>query len=77
MMTADYDTLWRELKAHATQALARMLLDRGEEFGLHLEDVEGLVELVEREEAETPAEPDRRRGAGRDAVILGHTGTRD
>jgi len=67
----------QELKAHATQALARMLLDRGEEFGLHLEDVEGLVELVQREEAETPAEPDRRRGAGRDAVILGHAGTRD
>jgi hypothetical protein len=77
----EWDVAWKEfesaqeLKAHATQALAQAVLDRGEQFGLHVDDVEGLLALVEAEEEETPAEPDRRRGAGRDAVILGHTGT--
>ncbi len=59
-----------ELKGHATLRLARTLLDRGEEFGLHLEDVEGLLAVVQSE-TEAPAEPDRRQGAGRGGVILG------
>ena len=59
-----------ELKALATRALARTLLDRGEEFGLHMGDVEPLLPLVKAEE-EAEAEPDRRRGAGRGGVILG------
>jgi hypothetical protein len=61
----------QELKAQATRALAQVILDRGEQFGLHIDDVELLLALVEAEEEETPAEPDRRRGAGRDGVILG------
>jgi hypothetical protein len=39
-------------------------------LGLHLDEVEALLALVGAEE-ETPAEPDRRQGAGRDGVILG------
>jgi hypothetical protein len=61
----------QDLKTQATQALAQAVLDRGEQFGLHLEDVEGLVALVETEEEEVSPEPDRRRGAGRGGVILG------
>ena len=62
----------QELKAHATRALAQAVLDRGEQFGLHLDEVEPLVALVKaEEEEETPAKPDRRRGAGRGGVILG------
>ena len=61
----------QDLKTQATQALAQAVLDRGEQFGLRLEDVEGLVALVEIEEEEVSGEPDRRRGAGRGGVILG------
>ncbi|NIV29854.1 MAG: hypothetical protein GWN58_10210 [Anaerolineae bacterium] len=60
----------QELKTLVTRALARILLDREEQWGLHLDEVEALLTLVGTEE-ETPAEPDRRRGAGRDGVILG------
>ena len=60
----------QELKALVARRLARTLLDRGEQLGLHLDEVEALLALVGAEE-ETPAEPDRRRGAGRDGVILG------
>ena len=54
-LLGEWDVAWtafetpQELKAHATQALAQTLLDRGEEFGLHLDDVEGLMGLVEAE----------------------------
>ena len=78
-LLGEWDVAWtafetpQELKAHATQALARVMLDRGEEFGLHLDDVEGLMGLVEAEE-EASEEPDRRRGAGRGGVILGREG---
>jgi len=58
------------LKAQVIQALAQTLLDRSEQFGLHLGDVEGLLALAEAREAETPTEPDQRRGAGRGGVIL-------
>jgi len=61
----------QELEAHATRALAQAVLDRGEQFGLHLDDVESLLALVKVEKEETPTEPDRRRGAGRSGVILG------
>jgi hypothetical protein len=60
----------QELKAQVTQALAQALLDRGEELGLHVEDVEALLTLAQSKD-KTPAEPDRRRGAGRGGVILG------
>jgi hypothetical protein len=65
----------QEFKEHVTRALARALLDRGEEFGLHLDEVEGLLALVQSE-TKAPAEPDGRRGAGRGGVILGR-GTYD
>ncbi len=77
MLLRQSDVAWtefqspQELKAQATRALARAVLDRGEQFGLHLDDVQALLALVEAEEGETPAEPDRRRGAGRSGVILG------
>jgi hypothetical protein len=61
----------QELKRKVTLALAQAVLDRAEQFGLHLDDVEPLLALVEAEEEKEPAEPDRRRGAGRDGVILG------
>jgi hypothetical protein len=63
----------RELKKRATRALARALMDRGEHLGLLVDDIEGLLSLMQAadEEEQEPAEPDRRRGAGRDGVILG------
>lgn len=62
----------QELETTASQTLAQFLLDRGEEFGLHVEDVDGLLKLVETErEEETPPGPDRRQGAGKSGVILG------
>jgi len=61
----------QDLKTQAAQALAQAVLDRGEQFGLRLEDVEGLAALVQTEEEEVSTEPDRRRGAGRGGVILG------
>jgi len=62
----------QELKVQVSRALAQVVLDRGEQFGLHLEDVEGLLALVKAEEGETPADLDRRQGAERGGVILGH-----
>jgi hypothetical protein len=62
----------QELKAHASQALARMALDRGEEFGLHLDDVQSLLAFLETTEGDSAATgPDDRQGAGRSGVILG------
>ena len=53
-------------------ARALAVLDRGEQFGLRLDEVEPLLALVKaEEEEETPVKPDRRRGAGRGGVILG------
>ncbi len=61
-----------QLKAQVTPAIAGALLDQGEHFGLHLPEVEALLEVAETEvEKKTQAEPDRRRGAGRGGVILG------
>jgi len=71
------DVVWtefespQELKAHATRALTQAVLDRGEQVGLHLDDVQSLLALVKAEEEKTSVEPDRRRGAGRGGVILG------
>jgi hypothetical protein len=70
----------QELKALVTRALAQTLLKQGEQYGLHLDEVEALLARVGPEEesaAEMPAGPDRRRGAGRDGIILGRAGTRD
>jgi hypothetical protein len=59
------------LKAHATQALAQMLLDQGEVFGLHVDDIDGLLRVLDRKD-KPPDKPDRREGAGRGGIILGH-----
>jgi len=60
-----------ELKAHATRALAQALLDRGENLGLHVDDIDGLLAVLGKEGEEPSAKPDRRQGAGRSSVILG------
>jgi hypothetical protein len=61
----------QELKTHVTLTLAQIVLDHGEEFGLHLDDVESLLALLEaQKEPDTGDEPDRRRGAGQSGVIL-------
>jgi hypothetical protein len=62
-----------ELKREASQALAEAILDRGERFGLHVSEVQALLEITGSEgpKGEAPRENDRRRGAGRGAVILG------
>ncbi len=73
------DVVWttfesaQELRSHASRALAQAILDRGEQFGLHLQDVEALLALVKGEE-ETPADLTRRQGAERGGVILGGGG---
>jgi hypothetical protein len=61
------------LKAEVSQMLAQVLLDRGEQLGLNLTDVERLLALTGQEDGE-PAEPDRRRGAERGGVILRREG---
>lgn len=65
----EFETL-QELKDHVMRTLAQALLDRGEEFGLLLEDVEGLLALVQSK-TQAPVESDGRLGAGRGGVILG------
>lgn len=57
------------LKGRFAQALTKVLLDGGQRFGLHLDDVTRLLAEVEKEEG--PAEPDQRHGAGKGGVILG------
>jgi hypothetical protein len=59
------------LKAHAIQALAQTLLDRGETLGLRVDDVDGLLALLGKKSEEPSDEPDRREGAGRGGIILG------
>lgn len=59
------------LKAHATQALAQLLLDRGESFGLHVDDIDGLLTVLGKKDEEPSDKPDRREGAGRGGIILG------
>jgi hypothetical protein len=59
------------LKTHATHALAQVLLDRGEVFGLHVDDIDGLLAVLDRKDS-PPDKPDRREGAGRGSIILGH-----
>jgi hypothetical protein len=68
-----------DLKALVGRQLARLILDQGEEFGLHLGDVESLVSIVEEGDQEAPVKPERRHGAGRSGVILGRgtNGTAD
>jgi hypothetical protein len=62
----------QELKAHVARALAQAMLDRGEQFGLRLDEAEPLLALGKtEEEEEKTVKPDRRRGAGRGGVILG------
>lgn len=62
----------QELRAHVTLTLAQIVLDHGEELGLHLDDVESLLALLEaQKERDAVDEPDRRRGAGQSGVILG------
>ena len=59
------------LKAHATQALAQVLLDRGEAFGLHVDDIDGLLGVLGKGDEEPSDKSDRREGAGRGGIILG------
>jgi hypothetical protein len=59
------------LKAHAAQALAQMLLDQGETFGLHVDDVDGLLAVLGKKDEDPSDKPDRREGAGRGGIILG------
>jgi hypothetical protein len=61
----------QDLKAYATQALAQTLLDQGETFGLLVDDINGLLTVLEKEDEEPPDKPDRREGAGRGGIILG------
>lgn len=63
----------QELKRRLSSDLARLLLERGENFGLLVEEIEALLRQVEAEEgeAQAPADLERRRGAGQSAVILG------
>jgi|YNPBryantNP2012_1023418.scaffolds.fasta_scaffold00126_7 hypothetical protein len=66
----------QEFKERFSRELAQMLLDRGETLGLHVEDVEALLALVQQEEkeAQAPADLERRRGAGHGGIILGRPG---
>jgi hypothetical protein len=59
------------LKAHATWALAQILLNRGEMFGLHVDDIDGLLAVLGKESEEPSGKPDQREGAGRGGIILG------
>jgi hypothetical protein len=59
------------LKPHATQALAQMILERGERLGLHVEDVNSLLAVVGEKGQEPSEKPDLREGAGRGGIILG------
>jgi hypothetical protein len=61
----------QELKAHATQSLAQLLLDHGETFGLYVDDIDGLLAVLGKEDKGPSDEPDRREGAGRGGIILG------
>lgn len=65
----------RELKETLTRALASSLLDLGEQFGLHVSEIEPLLKLAGRESDksanESSAADDSRRGAERGGVILG------
>lgn len=63
-----------EIKAQVKQLLAQRLLDEGEIFGLHLDDVEGLLALAGEAAGDAPAGPDERQGADRGGVILGRGG---
>jgi hypothetical protein len=60
-----------DFKGGVKRALARFLLDRGETLGLFLEDVEGLLTEIARQDGPGMGAGDRRRGAGESAVILG------
>ena len=59
-----------ELKGRLTRALAQILLDRGEQFGLHLDDITGLLAETEQVQEGLTVEPDRLHGAGKGGVIL-------
>ncbi len=60
-----------EFKAQVTTDLAQAVLDRAERFGLHLDEVEGLVARLAADLEGPGAKPDDRRGAERGGVILG------
>lgn len=67
----DFDTP-DKLRAMLSRRLAQALLDRGEHFGLHLSEVEGLLKLLSAGEEQGVVEEDHTRsGAGRGGVILG------
>lgn len=63
-----------ELRGHITQALAGLLLDPGERFGITLDDVEGLLTITPKTLSPNPTSPDHRRGAGESGIILRKAG---
>jgi hypothetical protein len=65
----DFQTS-EELRGMLTPRLARMLLDRGERFGLHLSEVEGLLALLQSSDGAL-SEEESRTGAGHGGIILG------
>ena len=65
-----------QLKTQATQALAQMLIDRGESFGLLVDDIDALLTVLGTSDRTASGQPDRRQGAGHSGVILGREGQR-
>jgi hypothetical protein len=61
-------------KARLASDLGRAILDRAEQFGLHLGEVEALMKRLAADKEPADAEPDDRRGAERGGVILGLRG---
>lgn len=63
-----------EFRARVKTDLGRAILDRAEQFGLLLDEVEALVADLDAAEKGANSEPDARRGAERGGVILGRGG---
>lgn len=60
-----------EFKARVASDLAQAVLDQAEHFGLHLDEVEALMEMLRTDDEPVGHRPDDRRGAERGGVILG------
>ena len=60
-----------EFKARVASDLVQAVLDRAEHFGLRLDEVETLMELLRTDDEPEGHRPDDRRGAERGGVILG------
>jgi len=72
----------RELHSPSAQKLLResgvawtpFETPQGETFGLHVDDIDGLLAVLGKEGKAPSDEPDQREGAGRSGIILGHEG---